>query len=178
MRCRPATQSREERNGRIDAVLRLALLIVLGSLTATAAHAGNVMFGYQEHLYKVSDTTLRSKYGEPLSLGHKVTLNYFLGGCWVSDDGYVLLMPDAKHYYELNKSDIQSYQAEGTLPKPLPGYSIPFSDWFFGTSLWTVGAFTLLLSAIFRWQDRGVKPPPTLTDVLKGGEQPQPPPQT
>lgn len=156
-------------------MFRLASLIIFGFLTATAAQAATVRVGYEEHLYKISDTTLHSKSGEPLSLGHKVGLNYFLAGCWVSDDGYVLLLPDQKHYYELDQAAIDKYQADGSLPKPLPVYRIPFTDWLLGTSLWIVCGFTLLTSAIFRWKDRGVKPPPTLTDVLKGGEEPQQP---
>jgi len=106
------------------------------------------LFGKQEDVQKIQDVQLKGPSGEDLFLGYK-TSGYFLGaGVYISDDGYVLGIQGVKDkYFPLPRAEVLTQlQQEGSLPSPLPQYSLSLLDYAFGYSLW------LTLLAVFLFQ--------------------------
>jgi len=77
----------------------------------------------------------RPKYG----LCYKYTILFFFAGVYLHDDGYVLAEGDeAYRYVPLDGPKMTEFQEKGLLPKDLPPYSIPFSQYVIGYSLWLI----------------------------------------
>ena len=72
--------------------------------------------------------------GEALCLSNKFTIFHFVGPVALSDDGYVLAIKDSQSYYPLSKARIAELQASGTLPNPMPSYTISKATIFTATS--------------------------------------------
>jgi hypothetical protein len=108
--------------------------------------------------------------GTNFFLCHKHHSYYFLGGLYLSDDGYVLREKathrkpyfydpsKAERYVPLTSEKIAELQQAGILPNPLPGYSIPVGDYIAGYSLWlflmlvvALGFVRVLLGRLWDW---------------------------
>lgn len=97
-------------------------------------------FGKQETIRVVEDVPLQGPNGEDLVLSYK-TSTYFAGaGIYVSDDGYVLAVRGENgSYFPMPSGDrLQALQTAGSLPSPLPAYSLPVMDYVLGYSLWLI----------------------------------------
>lgn len=112
---------------------------------------GRLRFGTDEELTCIADVPLKGASGDALCLAYKTSTHYFLAGVYVSDDGYVLkskVRSDA--YVPLDARKIQTHQAAGELPTPLPGYSISFGTYFVGYSLWLALGLMLVVEVVRR----------------------------
>jgi uncharacterized protein len=134
---------------RIFSVLLVAILCVSAS---TAAHA-KVMFGKDQTIHFLEDVKVTGPNQEPLFLGYMTTMQFFLAGLYVQDDGYVLgVKGDSKKFFRMPTGDeLKGFQQRGLLPDPLPPYSLSFFDYLFGYSLWIVVA-VIVLWGVFDWQ--------------------------
>ena len=113
--------------------------VVMSALSAGQAQAGGLMFGTDEQIRKIQPTK-DLKY----TLCHKVRTYFFIAGCYVKDDGYVLQKAgDSEKYMSLTPALIELLQQEGELPTPLPGYSLSFVDYLFGYSNWIILALLI-----------------------------------
>lgn len=98
---------------------------------------GKMMFGHQETVTCIQDIPLSSPAGEELCLAHKTSGYFVVAGVYFQDDGYVLRpRHDKTKYIEVGPAELQAMQQEGTLPTPLPAYSIAWYEYAFGYSLW------------------------------------------
>ena len=94
------------------------------------------------------------------SLCHKYSMFFVVAGVYLQDDGYVLAEgDDAYRYVPLDSAKIKEFQEKGLLPDPLPGYTIPLSQYLIGYSLWIL-LFSLIIGSIAwyrfkRWRYRG-----------------------
>ncbi len=97
-------------------------------------------FGTDERISRIEDVALTTPDGDPLFLGYKTSTVYFLGGLYVSDDGYVLgLQAKPKYYVDMPSPDkLAEFQQKGLLPNPLPPYRLGLVDYLKGFSLWIV----------------------------------------
>ena len=120
--------------------------IVFVSFIALAQIArGAMMFGDDDHIHAIRDIELKSPDNQTMQLAHRVTLHFFVAGIYASDKGYVLIEKGkTDQYFELTPDLLKTYQADGTLPIPLPAYSIPVWDYLFGYSLWIIIAGVVL----------------------------------
>lgn len=106
---------------------------------------GNARFGTVEEFTCIADVTIRGKDGDALCLAYKTSIEYFVAGVYVKNEGYVLGVKGKKAYYELDAAEIGAYQAEGELPTPLPAYSLPLGTYAAGYSLWLIIAFAVVV---------------------------------
>lgn len=97
-------------------------------------------FGTVEHVSRIEDVGLTTPDGDALYLAYKTSTVYFIGGVYLSDDGYVLgLRGSPKHYVDMPPPPLlASFQKEGKLPDPLPPYHLSIADYLVGYSLWLV----------------------------------------
>jgi hypothetical protein len=115
---------------------------------------GTMLFGTQDDLNCIVDIPLKGGANEPLCLGFKVSLHFFVGGIYVSDGGYILrVRNNSKSFYEMPQGqELADYQVNGMIPTPLPAYSVPVFDYLFGYSLWIIlgvmGAFVAIRHAV------------------------------
>uniref|UniRef100_B0T139 Uncharacterized protein n=1 Tax=Caulobacter sp. (strain K31) TaxID=366602 RepID=B0T139_CAUSK len=129
-------------------MLRLvAFLLGLVLLTPSVANAGvPVRFGKSEEIERLAPIALPGPSGERLYLGHKVTTQWFFGGIYLKDDGYVLgVEGQTKAYFALSAEKMALAQKFGLLPNPLPAYQIHPLQYLLGYSLW------LFLVAVTAW---------------------------
>lgn len=118
-------------------------VILLSGLPVSQAQAGRVMFGTDESIHLIQPTK-NWKY----SLCYKTSTFFFLAGCYVTDDGYVLQKAgELDGYAPLTSEMIQQLQQVGELPTPLPQYSLSFFDYLIGYSNWIILAFFLGIPA-------------------------------
>jgi hypothetical protein len=101
---------------------------------------GTLLFGTQEDITCIITVEMRGGDGEPVCLAYKTSTLNVGAGIYFHDDGYVLkpMMGDQDRYYPLNQAEIREHQTAGTLPTPLPSYSIPFFSYVGGYLLWIV----------------------------------------
>lgn len=130
--------------------LVFVLLFCLQSAHVQAAQnksiLGTYLFGRREEIGEIQGLA-----GTDYKLGHKYTLYFFIAGIYLSDDGYVLQDKGAfKTYHPLSEKEIKELQASGTLPSPMPGYSISIWSYLFGYSLWIVLAFSIAAPSLRR----------------------------
>lgn len=94
------------------------------------------------------------------SLCHKYSIFFLVAGVYLQDDGYVLAEgDDAFKYVPLDNAKIKEFQEKGLLPDPLPGYTIPVSQYLIGYSLWILIAASITGSIAWtrfkKWKYRG-----------------------
>ena len=96
------------------------------------------------------DPLTGTPYIPPDQLCYKYSIKYFILGVSIHDDGYVLSNGDDYYtYVPLDQSKIQDLQKDGTLPNPLPTYSLTWMQYAAGYSLWILIA--LVLFAWLAW---------------------------
>ena len=108
-----------------------------------------MMFGTQDDLNCIVDIPLTGPNSEPLCLGFRVSMRFFVGGIYTKDEGYILKIKSEKSYYPIPAGDeLAGFQANHMIPSPLPSYSVPMWDYLFGFSLWIIlgimGAFAAI----------------------------------
>jgi len=108
-----------------------------------------MLFGTQDDLNCIVDIPLKGPSSEQLCLGFKVSMHFFIGGIYASDDGYILKIKNEKSYYPMpTGQELSEFQANGMIPSPLPTYSVPVFDYLFGYSLWIIIGIMGLWAAI------------------------------
>jgi hypothetical protein len=123
------------------------------------------MFGTDERVREIQPTK-----DPQYKLCYKSSTYFFLAGCYVTDDGYVLQkVGESKAYIVLDAGRIRQLQQEGVLPTPLPPYSLSFSDYLVGYSNWIILGFVVgILFIKWAWTKRRRKVPTFLTDQSSG----------
>jgi hypothetical protein len=139
------------------------LLIGLGlTFSPTGGNAHAQAFGTDEKMHTIQPTK-DPKY----TLCYKTSIFFFILGCYVKDDGYVLCpVGESKKYIPLDAAKIQQLQQEGILPTPLPPYSLSFWEYLFGYSNWITLAVVVGFFLI-KWA-RGKAKGPQAPEPLPG----------
>jgi hypothetical protein len=111
-----------------------ALLVMAIPVTAQAA----LKFGKDETIHYIQDVDVTGPAGEKLFLGYKTTVQNFLLGLFLQDDGYVLgEREDHDRYFAMPEGEeLANFQKNGLIPSPLPPYKIGGLDYAIGYSLW------------------------------------------
>lgn len=111
------------------------LLLFLG--LSSHAHAGKVMFGDQDSIHFVANTTIAGPGGSHLYLGHHVTMHAFLLPYYVESKGLVFgISGESKKYIPLPTGEqLTALQKAGLLPNELPKAELSLFDYVFGFSL-------------------------------------------
>jgi hypothetical protein len=108
-----------------------------------------MLFGTEDDLNCIVDIPLKGGSNEPLCLGFKVSMHFFVAGIYVSDEGYVLKVKNEKSFYPMpTGQELLGYQREGMIPQPLPTYGVPMFDYLFGYSLWLIIGVMAAFAAI------------------------------
>lgn len=82
---------------------------------------------------------------DPTMLCYKYSIQYFILGVAIHDDGYVLSSGDDYYnYYPLDEAKIRELQTKGVMPDPLPTYSLTWMQYAAGYSLWVLIALVIL----------------------------------
>lgn len=98
-----------------------------------------MMFGTQDDLSCIVDIPLTAANSEPLCLGFKVSMHFFVAGIYAKDEGYVLRVKGKQVYYPMPAGkELEELQAHSMIPSPLPSYSVPMWSYVFGYSLWII----------------------------------------
>jgi hypothetical protein len=98
------------------------------------ARAMELWFGTGERIREIQPTK-----DPQYKLCYKVSIFFFIAGCYVKDDGYVLQMAgEPSRYIALTPEMIRQLQQDGTLPTPLPPYSLWWLDYLAGYSTWII----------------------------------------
>ncbi|WP_394837595.1 hypothetical protein LVJ94_11870 [Pendulispora rubella] len=121
---------------------------------------GMLLFGQQETVTCIVDVEIHGQHDEPLCLAYKTSVFHAGAGVYFRDDGYVLKPRNSAKevYYPLTQDDILLHQGEGSLPTPLPAYSIPAFEYVWGYFLWIVIAAVILWEiGKKRWQARTLR---------------------
>lgn len=155
------------RNARIVA---LGCLVVFVALFASNKTYGDVYFGKGERIKcieplkraipntvdngEIFRPVILDSTGKPFNpstmLCYKYSIQYFILGVAIHDDGYVLAKGDDSYeYFPLDETKLRDLQADGTLPNPLPGYSLTWMQYAAGYSLWLLIAIVVL--ALLGW---------------------------
>jgi hypothetical protein len=125
---------------------------------------GKLAFGKQETITCITDVTLKGADDEALCLAHKTTIQFFGGGLYLKDDGYVLgIKSKSDSYYHMPPApELKAFQESGTLPTPLPPYKIGAFEYLLGYSLWLAVAVTAAwygAKHLFRSRSKAAKTP-------------------
>jgi hypothetical protein len=119
-----------------------AIGLVLALCLMAFAHEARAWtpFGTVEHVSRIEDVGLTTPDGDALYLAYKTSTVFFIGGVYLSNDGYVLgLRGSPKHYVDMPPAALlANFQKEGKLPDPLPPYHLSIADYLVGYSLWLV----------------------------------------
>jgi hypothetical protein len=99
-------------------------------------------FGTDEHLVCLTAATIKDPDGGAMCLGYKYTYHYILLPAYVTDDGYVVAKGD--RYNALTPDMIHELQAFGQAPDPLPSYSLDWTTYAWGYSLWLLIALVIV----------------------------------
>lgn len=105
------------------------------------------MFGQDDTINCIQDIAAPGPGGAKLCLGYKYSTHSFGAPAYLTNDGYVLKIVGQDRYIPLPKERIAALQADGTLPTPLPGYSISPLAYVWGYSLWII----LLVVGVLTW---------------------------
>lgn len=116
--------------------LLITMLLALLGFSSQAV-AGKVMFGQQDSIHFVANTTITGPGGARLFLGHLVTMHAFLLPYYVESKGLVLgVSGDSKKYIPLPaEQQLTALKKEGLLPNELPVPELSIFDYIFGFSL-------------------------------------------
>jgi hypothetical protein len=125
---------------------------------------GKLAFGKQETVSCIADVTLKGADDEALCIAHKTTIQFFGGGLYLTDDGYVLgIKGKSNAYYKMPAArELKEFQEAGTLPTPLPPYRIAAIEYLLGYSLWMALAATAAwygAKHLFRSRSKAAKAP-------------------
>jgi hypothetical protein len=95
------------------------------------------MFGDQDTIHFVANTTIPNPGGSHLYLGHRVTMHAFLLPYFVESKGLVFgVSGEPKKYAPLPVGDeLTALQKAGFLPNELPKAELSIFDYVFGFSL-------------------------------------------
>lgn len=116
-------------------LLPFIIISLLVLLAPTLAEAQFTTFSGKQEDIKCLQPVEKTNY----KLCHKYSKHFFIAGIYLSDDGYVLAGGDnATEYIALDKTKITELQAAGSLPNPLPPYSIALTQYLVGYSLWLI----------------------------------------
>ncbi len=116
--------------GKVLPILSVAFIVGM----ASEAQAGKMRFGPDERIRTIQVTN-----DPEWVLCYKLSTYFFVAGCYVTDDGYVLRRAgETRSYTKLTPELIKTHQASGMLPNPLPPYSLSILDYVFGYSNWIV----------------------------------------
>lgn len=113
---------------------------------------GGMAFGWDETIDCIQDVELKGAEDEPLCVAHKTSKLFVIAGVYVRDDGYVLRKRDDLHsYYPWpDAQQVATWQGSGSLPTPLPSYSVSVADYLFGYSLWLIILGSLVVAGLKR----------------------------
>jgi tetratricopeptide (TPR) repeat protein len=133
------------------------LMIVVGALfaltlSAGPAQAARLWFGTQDYLVKIQDVDIKGPGGEALYLGYKYSFHCFALPYSVTNDGYILGVRGQNRFLKLDEARIQSFQANGSLPSPLPPYELSLVDYAMGYSLWIALLIIVALIPVARYR--------------------------
>lgn len=123
-----------------------ALMVMAAPLTAHAEYK----FGTDETIHYIQDVGVTGPADEKLFLGYKTTVQNFLLGVYLHDDGYVLGERDdhTKYFPMPEGEELAGFQKNGYLPNPLPPYKIGALDYAVGYSLWIALPIIVLIYVI------------------------------
>ena len=105
------------------------------------------MYGQDDTINCIQDISAPGPGGARLCLAYKYSTHSFGAPAYLTNDGYVLKIVGQNRYIPLDKARIAALQADGTLPAPLPSYSISPLAYVWGYSLWII----LLLVGVVTW---------------------------
>ncbi len=118
---------------------KLLLLVTFAAMLgiSSQANAGKVMFGQQDSIHFVANTTIAGPGGGRLFLGHLVTMQAFLLPYYVESKGLVFgISGESKKYIPLPaEQQLSELKNAGLLPKDLPTPELSIFDYVFGFSL-------------------------------------------
>ncbi len=149
------------------------VVLAVGLVASSGAQA--FMFGKDETITKIQDVGVTGPAGEPLFLGYKTSTQYFIGGLYVQDDGYVLgMQSDHDRFFPMPAGDeLKGFQTQGLLPDPLPVYKLATMDYVIGYSLWI--ALPIIAAVYLIGWMRRKKPAEATTESVASGGPPPPP---
>lgn len=132
-------------------ILFPALVMLLG-FSAQANAAGLISFGSKETVRFAANTSIQLENEKSLYLGRRITVKSFILPYNIQDDGYVLgVTEEPGKYLPLPEgARLQTLQANGFLPKPLPPFHLRFGDYLVGYALWWVLLLIVLLRSLIR----------------------------
>jgi hypothetical protein len=138
----------------------VGLVILLGA--ASNANAARGKIGTDVTIRQIQPTN-HPQY----ILCYKISTVYFIAGCYVTDDGYVLQKGgESNEYYPLDPATIQKLQHEGVLPTPLPKYALSIFDYAIGYSNWIILAFAGAVP-FFKWATAKMRKGPKSVQVSR-----------
>jgi hypothetical protein len=118
---------------------KMLLLVTFAAMLglSSQANAGKVMFGQQDSIHFVANTTITGPGGTHLFLGHLVTMQAFLLPYYVESKGLVFgISGESKKYIPLPaEQQLIELKNAGLLPKDLPTPELSIFDYVFGFSL-------------------------------------------
>ena len=118
-------------------ILIVPIFLALLALS-TSANAGKLLFGTQDSIHFVANTTIPGPGESHLFLGHRVTMKSLLLPYYVESNGYVFgISGEQGKYIPLpTGAELEAIQAKGYLPNPLPAVELGWIDYLMGYSLW------------------------------------------
>jgi hypothetical protein len=137
-------------------ILFPAFIVLLG-FSAQANAAGAVSFGSKDTVRFVANTGIKLENGNSMYLGRRITVSSFVLPYNIQDNGYVLAVTgEPGNYSPLPTGPkLQTLQANGFLPQPLPSFHLRIGDYLVGYALWWVLlAIALLVSFIRKALER------------------------
>lgn len=135
------------------------LLFAFGLALVPASAEAALMFGKDETIHKIEDIAFQNREGEDLFLGYKTTIQFFVAGLYLTDDGYVLGVRGEDTFYPMpTGEELKGLQADGLLPDPLPAYRIGWFDYALGYSLWIILVGVAAFYG-FGWLRKRARPP-------------------
>lgn len=117
---------------------KLGMGLIAAALVAFAplANAGKLLFGTEDSIHFVANTTLQTPQGR-LFLGHRVRTHAFLLPFFVESKGLVFgVSGEPKKYIPLPpETELANLKAAGILPQQLPRPRLEAFDYLFGFAL-------------------------------------------
>ena len=107
------------------------LSLVILALTSVDAHAGRMIFGYDDKLTnieKIGDTNY--------FLSYRTSTYYFIAGVYMKDCGYVIRKSENSDEYKTIDEETLLDLEKNAYPDGLPKYSISIWRYLWGYLLW------------------------------------------
>lgn len=110
---------------------------------------GVATFGWSDDITCLTDVELRGQNDEALCLAYKTSIYHAVAPVYLRDDGYVLKVLGDGSYYPMPDGDaLIAFQADGSLPSPLPPYELSVEDYFAGFAVWIIIAVFIVLGVV------------------------------